>query len=69
MISALILTHALIAPAAIQEDPFAQYKVNLVPVGQKVPNFTVMDSQGNKFDLYTALKGSKVTLINFWFAH
>lgn len=67
MLSALILTHVVGTSTAIQEDPYAQYKVDFVPVGQKVPNFKVVDSEGNSFELYEALKGSKVTLINFWF--
>jgi len=69
MLSALILSHAICATGTLQEDPLAPYKKDLVPVGRKVPNFTVEDSQGNSFTLYDHLKGSKATIINFWFAH
>ena len=86
MLTALLLTHALLAAPAIQDrdqDPLAQYKVDLVPIGTKVPNFKVKDDMGKNFDLYKTFengntktafinhtfnnKKTKATIINFWF--
>lgn len=71
MLTALILTHALMSAPALEQDPMAAYKVDMVPIGTKVPNFKVKDDSGKDFDLYKSLKvkGTKATIINFWFAH
>ncbi len=74
MLTALLLTHALLAAPAIQDrdqDPFAQYKVDLIPIGTKVPNFKVKDDKGKDFELYKTFKNkkTKATILNFWFAH
>ena len=83
MLTALILTHALMSAPAQEPDPFAQYKVDLVPIGTKVPNFKVKDDMGKAFDLYKTFetgktkaafinytfenRKTKATIINFWF--
>ena len=84
MLTALILTNALLAAPAVQDqDPYAQYKVDLIPIGTKVPNFRVKDDKGREFDLYKTFetrktkaaflnftfenRKTKATILNFWF--
>ena len=71
MLTVLLLTHALMSAPAQEQDPYAAYKVDLVPIGTKVPNFKVKDDKGKDFDLYKTFenKKTKATVINFWFAH
>lgn len=70
MLTALLLTHAIVtAPPIEEQDRYAAFKEKMVPVGKKVPNFIVDTASGEKFDLYKSLKGSKGTIVNFWFAH
>ncbi len=69
MLTALILSQAVLLAQAGQQDPFAQYKVDLVPIGKKAPNFTVKNETGADFDLYKSMKKeTKATLVNFWFS-
>ena len=70
MLSTLILAIAVVTAPANQ-DPHAQYKVDLVPIGKKVPNFKVKDDNDKDFDLYETFKNkkTKATILNFWFAH
>ena len=70
MLSALILTYAVAAPVVVQ-DPMAQYKKNLVPIGKQAPQFVVKDDADKPFDFHKTLKDSKAkaTILNFWFAH
>jgi hypothetical protein len=57
------------AHLVLQQDPYAQYKEKLVPIGTKVPNFIVKDENGKDFDLYKSFKKeTKATLLNFWFS-
>jgi len=67
MLTALLLTHALMSAPAMQ-DPSTQ-KVDLVPIGTKAPNFKVKDDKGKDFDLYKTFENKKIkaTVINFWF--
>jgi len=53
------------------QDPMAEYKKDLVPIGTKVPNFKIKDDKGKDFELYKTFKNkkTKATIINFWFAH
>jgi len=56
--------------APVDQDPLAKYKVDLVPIGKKVPNFKVKNDEGKDFDLYKSFNDkTKGTIINFWFAH
>jgi cytochrome oxidase Cu insertion factor (SCO1/SenC/PrrC family) len=69
MLTTLLLTQAIVLGHVGQEDPQAKYKTDLVPIGKKVPSFTVKDENGVTFDLYKSVKkDTKATLINFWFA-
>ena len=70
MLTALLLTHALMSAPAMQ-DPMAEFKKDLVPIGTKVPNFKVKDDKGKDFELYKTFenKKTKATILNFWFAH
>ena len=70
MLTALLLTHALVTAPAMQ-DPMAEYKKDLVPIGTKVPNFKVKDDKGKDFELYKTFENKKTraTVLNFWFAH
>ncbi|MCH8979496.1 MAG: hypothetical protein IH945_09695 [Armatimonadetes bacterium] len=68
MLTALLLTHALMSAPAMQ-DPDAELTKNLIPIGTKVPNFKVKDDSGKDFDLYKTFKNkkTKATILNFWF--
>ena len=69
MLTSLILAHVVLGGGQAQQDPYAQYKAKLVPIGKKVPNFTVKDENGKEFDLYKSFKKeTKATLLNFWFS-
>ena len=71
MLSALILSTVVNMTATVQDDPYAQYKVNLPKIGSKAPNFKVKDEMGKDFDLHKSMKDKKVkaTILNFWFEH
>ena len=79
MLSAIILAQVIatttpMAPSLdmpVAQDPYAAYKTDLVPIGTKVPNFTVKDDNDKDFDLYKTFKNrkTKATILNFWFAH
>ncbi|MCH7945144.1 MAG: hypothetical protein IIC73_03900 [Armatimonadetes bacterium] len=70
MLTLLLLTHVLVTAPAMQ-DPMAEYKKDLVPIGTKVPNFKVKDDKGKDFELYKTFENKKTraTILNFWFAH
>jgi hypothetical protein len=69
MLTSLIMAHVVLTGGMPQQDPYARYKEKLVPIGKKVPNFTVKDENGKDFDLYKSFtKDTKATLLNFWFS-
>jgi hypothetical protein len=43
------------------------FEANLVPVGKKAPPFLLPTPAGGTLALEDAVKGSRATLINFWF--
>ena len=57
---------ANLAAAPRQEDDFTK---NLIKVGTKSDNFSLMKPDGTKLDLYEAAKGHKAVIVNFWFYH
>ena len=70
MLSTLIFAFA-VATAPANQDPYAQYKVDLIPIGKKVPNFKVKADKRKEFALYQTFehRKTKATILNFWFAH
>ena len=56
----------LFAIALQQQDQNPRNTAKMFEVGEQVPNFTVEDVQGGKFDLYKSIKDKKATLLNFW---
>lgn len=69
MLSTLLLTHILMT-TPVQQDPIAEFKKKLLPIGTMAPNFRVKDDNGKEFDLYKSLKMKKAkgTILTFWFA-
>jgi hypothetical protein len=70
MLSTLALACSLAAPATLQ-DPYAEYKKDLVPIGKQAPQFLSKDDADAAFDFHKTIKESKAkaTILNFWFAH
>ena len=74
MISMALLIMAMTMPAIAQQnvptvvidstDVDALYAQNLLKPGEKAPNFSLPDYQGNKYNLYQDTKTYKV--IEFW---
>ncbi|MBL8066513.1 MAG: hypothetical protein JNM34_11760 [Chthonomonadaceae bacterium] len=50
-----------------QQDPLAEYKAKLIPIGKPLPGFTLKLAKGGSLSLSQAIKGRKATLVNFWF--
>ncbi|MEM4409997.1 MAG: hypothetical protein QXI19_14785 [Candidatus Caldarchaeum sp.] len=46
-----------------------EFEKNLLPVGAKVPDFTLKTPDGEEVKFPEVFKKNKATILNFWFYH
>lgn len=67
MIGTVLAAAATLLFAGAPAPQYQELEANLIPVGNKVPDFELQTPGGEKIKLLETLKKSKVTVINFWF--